>query len=297
MGEIAALLTSLCWSLTSVQFTLAGRRLGSGVVNRIRLVLAALFLASVHLLLYGQPLPLDAEPFRWGWLGLSGTVGLVLGDASLFQSFVLIGPRRGMLLMTLAPVISTLLAWGWLGETLLPVEIGAIFLTVGGIAWVVSERQPEAEAGIESQGRYGVGVLFGAGGALGQALGLVLAKQGLVGEFPSLSAALIRMVTAVVVIWAFTLVQGRVKAVWRALGDRKALVPVVGGALTGPFAGVWLSMVAVQQAPVGIASTLMAMSPIMLIPLSYWVFHERISLRAVAGTAVALVGATIILLT
>jgi drug/metabolite transporter (DMT)-like permease len=297
MGEIAALLTSFCWSLTSVQFTLAGRRVGSGVVNRVRLVLAALFLASAHLLLYGQLLPLDAEPFRWGWLGLSGTVGLVLGDASLFQSFVLIGPRRGMLLMTLVPVISTLLAWGWLGEILLPIEIGAILLTVGGIAWVVLERQPEAETGIEGQGRYGLGVLFGAGGALGQALGLVLAKQGLVDDFPSLSAALIRMVAAVVVIWAFTLVQGRVKAVWRGLGDRKALASIVGGALTGPFAGVWLSMVAVQHAPVGIASTLMAMSPIMLMPLSHWVFRERVSLRAVAGTAVAIVGATVIFLT
>jgi drug/metabolite transporter (DMT)-like permease len=297
MGEVAALLTSLCWSLTSVQFTLAGRRLGSGVVNRIRLVLATLFLASVHLLLYGQPLPLDAEPFRWGWLGLSGTAGLVLGDASLFQSFVLIGPHRGALLMTLVPVISTLLAWGWLGETLLPGEILAMLLAVGGIAWVVSERQPESKAGIESPGRYGMGVLLGAGGALGQALGLVLAKQGLVGDFPSLSAALIRMVTAAVVIWAFTLVQGRVKAVWRTLGDTKALVPLVGGALTGPFLGVWLSMVAVQHAPVGIASTLMAMSPIMLIPLSSRVFRERVSLRAVAGTAVALVGASIIFLT
>jgi drug/metabolite transporter (DMT)-like permease len=297
MGEIAALLTSLCWSLTSVQFTLAGRRLGSGVVNRIRLVLAALFLAAVHLLLYGKLLPLDAEPFRWGWLGLSGTAGLVLGDASLFQSFVLIGPRRGALLMTLVPVISTLLAWGWLGETLSLIEIGAMFLAIGGIAWVVSERQLETEGRTEGPGRYGVGILLGAGGALGQASGLVLAKQGLVGDFPSLSAALIRMVTAVVVIWAFTLVQGRVKAVLGALGDRKALGHVVGGALTGPFAGVWLSMVAVQHAPVGVASTLMAMSPIMLIPLSYWVFRERVGLRAVAGTAVALVGAAVIFLT
>jgi drug/metabolite transporter (DMT)-like permease len=230
-------------------------------------------------------------------LGLSGTAGLVLGDASLFQSFVLIGPRRGALLMTLVPVISTLLAWGWLGETLLPIEILAMFLAIGGIAWVVSERQPEAELTAEGQGRYGVGILLGAGGALGQALGLVLSKQGLVGDFPSLSAALIRMVTAAVVIWAFTLARGRVEAVWRALGDRRALVPVVGGALTGPFIGVWLSMVAVQRAPVGIVSTLMAMSPIMLIPLSYWVFRERVSLRAVAGTAVALVGAAIIFLT
>ena len=297
MGEIAALATSFFWSFTSIQFTLAGQRIGSEVVNRARLVLAMLYLSLAHLLLYGELWPIHAEPFRWGWLGLSGTIGLALGDACLFQAFLLIGTRRAMLLMTLAPVISTLVAWGWLGETLHPAEIGAVLLAVGGIAWVVSERQQTQGASVESKRQYALGVLLGLGGALGQALGLVTAKQGLAGDFPSLSATLIRMVVATGVIWLLTLARGQVRATWPALGDKKARLFLVGGALTGPFIGVWLSMVAVQHAHVGIASTLMALSPIILIPLGHWIFHEQISRRSVAGTVVALAGATIIFLT
>jgi drug/metabolite transporter (DMT)-like permease len=296
MGEIAALAVSFCWSFTSIQFTLAGQRVGSEVVNRTRLVLAVLYLSLAHLLLQGELWPIHAEPFRWGWLGLSGTMGLVLGDSCLFQAFLLIGTRRAMLLVTLIPIINTLVAWGWLGETLHPAEIGALLLTVGGIAWVVLERQQE-EASVKSKKQYALGVLLGLIGASGGALGLVVAKQGLTGDFPSLSAALIRMVVATGVIWLLTLARGQVRATWPALRDKKARLFIARGALTGPFIGVWLSMVAVQRAHVGIASTLMVLSPIILIPLARWVFHEQISPRAVAGTVVALAGATIIFLT
>jgi drug/metabolite transporter (DMT)-like permease len=297
MGEIAALATSFCWSLTSIQFTLAGQRIGSGVVNRTRLVLAVLYLSLAHLLLQGELWPVHAEPFRWGWLGLSGTIGLVLGDGCLFQAFLLIGTRRAMLLMTLAPIIGTLLAWGWLGETLHPAEMGAVLLTMGGIAWVVSERQSPQGTSVESARQYALGVLLGLGGALGQALGLVIAKQGLAGDFPSLSATLIRMVVATGVIWLLTLARGQVGATWPALRDKRARLFTAGGALTGPFVGVWLSMVAIQYTHVGIASTLMVLSPIIVIPLGHWVFHERISPRSVVGTVVALAGAAIIFLT
>jgi drug/metabolite transporter (DMT)-like permease len=297
MGEIAALATSFCWSLTSIQFTLAGQRVGSGVVNRTRLVLAMVYLSLAHLLLYGELWPIHAEPFRWGWLGLSATTGLVLGDACLFRAFLLIGTRRAVLLSTLVPVISALVAWGWLGETLNLAEMGAVLLTVGGVAWVVSERQPEQEGSVVSKRQYALGVLLGLGFALGQALGLVIAKQGLIGDFPPLSAALIRMIVATGVIWLFTLAAGRVRATWPALRDKKARLFIAGGALTGPFVGVWLSMVAVQHTHVGIASTLMALSPIILIPLGHWIFREQISPRSVAGTVVALVGATILFLT
>ncbi len=295
MGEMAALATSFFWSLTSIQFTLAGRRIGSQAVNRLRLVLALCYLSLAHWLLYGEVWPLHAEPFRWGWLGLSGAVGLVLGDASLFQAFVLIGPRRAMLLMTLVPVISALLAWGWLGETLQWVEIGAVLLTVGGVAWVVSERWTAQQAASGGEKSYALGVLLGLGGAVGQSLGLVASKQGLVGNFPSLSATLIRMLVATALIWLLALLRGQAGATLRALQDKKSGLSVAGGALTGPFLGVWLSMVAVQNAQVGIASALMALSPIVLIPLERWIFHEQITPRAVVGTVVALAGATLIL--
>jgi drug/metabolite transporter (DMT)-like permease len=299
MGEIAALATSFFWSFTSIQFALASQRIGSGAVNRIRLVLAMLCLSLTHLLLQGALWPIHAEPFRWGWLGLSATLGLVLGDACLFQAFVLIGPRRAMLLMTLVPVISALVAWGWLGEALRWVEIGAVLLTVSGIAWVIAEGQsnPARETPLEDKRKYALGVLLSIGAALGQALGLVTSKQGLSDDFPALSATLMRMIAASIVIWLLALVRGQVGETLQALRDRKAWQFVVGGSLTGPFIGVWLSMVAVQHAHVGIASTLMSLAPILLIPLGYWFFRDRISPRSIAGTIVALTGAAIIFLT
>jgi drug/metabolite transporter (DMT)-like permease len=296
MGELAALVTSLFWSFTSIQFTLAGRRIGSRAVNRLRLVLAVFFLSVIHLLLNGELWPIHAELFRWEWLGLSGIIGLVLGDGALFQAFVLIGPRRSMLMMTSVPVISTLLAWIWLGEVLQPVQIGAILLTVAGIAWVVSERRSVQAESIDDRKQYVVGVLLGLAGALGQALGLVMSRQGLVGDFPPLSAALMRMLVATVVIWAVALVRRQVGSAGRVWEDKKALLFLIGGTVVGPVTGMWLSMVAVQQAEVGIASTLMAMSPIILIPLEGWLFKEKVSMRAVVGTAVALAGAAIIFL-
>jgi drug/metabolite transporter (DMT)-like permease len=283
--------------LTSIQFTLAGQRVGSGVVNRTRLILAVLYLSLAHLLLYGELWPTHAEPFRWGWLGLSATIGLVLGDSCLFQAFLLIGTRRAVLVTTLGPVISALLAWGLLGETLQLAEMGAVLLTVGGTAWVVLERQQGQGTSVESKRQYALGVLLSFGGALGNALGLVLSKQGLAGDFSSLSAALIRMVVATGVIWLFTLARGKVGATWHALKDKRSGLFITGGALTGPFVGVWFSMVAVQHAHVGIASTLMSLSPIIIIPLARWVFREQVSPRAVAGTVVALAGAAIIFLT
>ncbi len=294
MGELAAIFTSLLWSFTSVQFTLAGRRIGSAAVNRLRLVLAVIFLSIVHTFVYGSPWPVDAELFRWGWLGLSGVIGLVLGDAALFQAFVLIGPRRSMLLMTLVPVISVLLAWVWLGEVLVLPQLLAIVVTVAGVAWVVAERSPTAAPGpISTQDSQAnlKGILLGLGGAVGQAVGLVMAKQGLVDNFPSLSATLMRMVVALVVIWLFTLIQGKLRTTVGALKDRRAGLFLLGGAVTGPFLGVWMSMIAVQNAQVGIASTLMSLTPIMLIPLAWWIFKDRITLRSLLGTVIALAGA------
>ena len=200
LGEIAALGTSVCWTFTSIFFTLSGRRVGSVIVNQARLLLAVLLLAATHLLVLGSWLPNQADPYRWFWLGMSGVIGLALGDGFLFQAFVMIGPRRSMLLMALVPIMSTLSAWLFLGETLSTVEIVAIGLTVGGVAWVVSER--EANDVRVDRRHYWLGVSAGLGGALGQALGLVASKKGMVGGFSPLSATLMRMLVAMAVIVA-----------------------------------------------------------------------------------------------
>lgn len=300
MGELAALATSVLWTFTSIQFTLAGRRVTSPVVNRARLAAAVAYLSLAHLIITGQLWPLAAEPWRWLWLGLSGIVGLVLGDAALFQAYVQIGPRRTQLVMTSVPVITTAVAWLFWDERLLPAQLAAMAVTIGGIAWVVSEpRAANAARGFPGDAdrrTYRLGLILALGAALGQAFGLLLAKRGLAGNFAPLSATMIRMLVAAAVIWLLAGVQGRVRITWQRLHDRRALLLIAGGALVGPFLGVWMSMIAVQNAPVGIASTLMALPPILLIPLSAWIFGERVTGRAVVGTVVALLGAASIFL-
>jgi drug/metabolite transporter (DMT)-like permease len=289
-GELAALSTAVLWSATAVFFTLAGREVGSVVVNRARLLVALAFLLLTHWLTFGQPLPLEADPSRWGWLALSGVVGLVLGDSFLFQAYIWVGPRLGMLMMSLAPVISALLAYGFLGESLVARQWFAIFLTVGGIAAVVLDRERPAMAGGQSRD-YRRGILFGVGAAAGQAAGLVLAKQGLGGSFPALSGNVMRMTAAALFIWGFTVLIGRAGSTFRTLREhRVSWLPILGGAATGPFLGVWLSLTAVQLTQVGIASTLMSLSPILLLPIGHLLFKEKIGPQAVVGTLIAIVG-------
>ena len=295
MGEIAALATSVLWSFTSIQFTLAGRRIGSEAVNRLRLLLAVGLLLLIHLALYGRLWPSDATLDRWAWLGLSGIVGLVAGDGCLFQAFLLIGPRRSMLLMTLSPVFSALLAWVCFGETLFWFEIVAVIVTVGGVAWVVSDTPSSQTAPVDRR-QVVLGVLFGLGGAVGQSVGLILSKQGMAGGFAPLSTTLIRLVVAAVAIWLLALLRGQVGGARRALQDRRSWAFLAGGVVTGPVLGVFLSMVAVQRAHVGIAATLMSLSPIMLLLLARWFLAEKVTSRAVSGTIVALAGATALLM-
>jgi drug/metabolite transporter (DMT)-like permease len=301
-GHLAALATSACWSGSSVFFTLSGRLVGAVAVNRLRLILAVLFVMITHCLLQGQLLPLDAEPFRWGWLALSGLLGYVIGDSFLFQAYVLIGPRLGMLLMSTHPVFGTILAWALLNEQLSGLELLGIALSVSGVALVVSDRQNGPASGDQAAPRvdrrtYILGILCGLGAAFGQASGLLASKLGLVDGFPAISGNLIRLLAAMAAIWIITAVRREVRAtVTRLRANPRAVRYVFGGAAVGPFLGVWLSLVAVQLAPLGVASTLMALSPIFLLPVGRVLFRERIGVRAVLGTGVAIVGAAILFL-
>ena len=295
IGEVAALLTAFCWSFNSVVFTLAGRRVGSVTVNALRLWIAVPALLLVHGLLFGTPFPFAIEPARLLWLGASGVVGFVVGDAMLFESFLLIGPRLAMLLALLVPVFGAALAWVFLGETLQPLEIAAILLTIGGIAWVVAEGNAGGAA--PPARHYGRGIWLAIGGAVGQAVGLLFSRQGLAGGYSAISATLVRVSVAAVVLALAGLARGTLRRHLAGLKDRKALLEITAGALTGPALGVILSLVAIAHASIGVASTLMSLTPVLLLPVSHFLFRERISPRAIAGTMAALMGVVLLFLT
>ena len=293
-GEIAALSTALCWAFGSTLFTLGGKRIGSANVNRGRLVVAAIFLSVMHLVLTGSPVPINASPDRWFWLGLSGIVGFIIGDGMLFEAFVIMGPRLSMLMMSLVPIMSAILAWIFLREPLDTLEIFAIAITVSGICWVVADKRNDGSP-IKGK-KLAIGIICGIGGALGQTVGLVLSKKGLSGGFPALSGNLIRVICAVLILWLITALSGRVKATLESYRDGKAFLALSAGAFFGPFVGVWLSLISIKYARLGIATTLMSTTPIFLLPITRIVFGERITKGAVFGTIIAVTGVAILLL-
>jgi drug/metabolite transporter (DMT)-like permease len=297
LGQFAGVLTAFCWSFSSIFFTMSGRLVGSPIVNRTRLVFALIMIGAAHWITQGELLPIDAGLSHWGWMGLSGIIGFVLGDASLFQAFVMIGPRLSMLIMALNPVTGAVMAWVLLGENLAAIEIFGIMLAISGVVWVVADRTNGKTLPDAAPRTYVIGVLFALGGALGQSAGFIASKEGLQGDFSALSGNLMRLLVSTLVIWSWTALRGDARlGVERLRVQPRALRFIFGGALAGPFIGVWFSLIAVQHAPVGIASTLTSLTPIMLIPLSRIVFKEAITWRAVGGTLLAITGTAILFL-
>jgi drug/metabolite transporter (DMT)-like permease len=298
MGEIAAILTAVCWGLSSIFFTSTSKKVGPVPVNRVRLLFAVPLIGVTHLVLTGQLLPLQAEPYRWLWFGLSGICGLVLGDTLLFTSYSLIGNRLGTLMMSTVPVISSLGAFFFLGETLDPRSFLGIIICVFGIGLVVMDRRiGNGNGSSPEKRRFWLGILAGFGGAIGQAGGLVLAKQGLGGDFPTISGTLIRMLVAMLFIWAITIFMRQARqTLQKVFTSYKVVLNIFAGSFVGPFIGVWLSQIAIQNTYVGIASTLMALTPVFLLPVAKWYYKEDISSQAVFGTVIALVGVAIIFL-
>lgn len=291
-GELAALGTACCWAIGSLFFDAAGRRIGPINVNRIRIPAAALLLALVLWISTGRLLPPEITMPALGWLSLSGIIGLVVGDACFFTSLVILGPQRATLIMSATPVITALIAWPLLGETLGLFALGGITITVAGITWVSAARRGSST--VTRSGSLFKGALWGLGGAAGQAVGLVLAKIGMGAHISPLTATFYRMVAAAGFIWLITICSGRVRSTCTAIRNPKGLLFSLGGALVGPFIGVWLSLIAVKLTAAGIAATIMATVPVLVIPLIIITHRERPSARVLWGSILTVVGVALL---
>lgn len=294
LGELAGIGTSLCFSIGPTFFTLAGRKIGSVNVNRIRLILAVLVLTSIHYLAYGQLVPLNANSNQWAWLSISGLIGLTLGDAALFQALVLIGPRITLLVFSIAPIIGILFGWVFFKESLGFIQLLGILITLVGVSWVVIKRDKNEQTDSKINR---MGLLYAFLGAMGQALGLFSAKMGLTEGLPPLSGQVIRMVAGMSFIWLWTFITQKARPTVNALRENPAALKyLLIATLVGPVVGVWFSMVSVQSTELGIASTLQALPPIFMIPISIVFFKEKIGWQAILATFVSITGIAIIFL-
>ncbi len=291
-GELAALATAVCWTITALAFESAGRRIGALSLNLIRLVLGFTMLSLYTWVARGLVLPLDATPSAWLWLSVSGIVGFTIGDLCLFRAFVLIGSRLSMLIMALVPPMTAVLGWLIMGELLTAIELGGMALAIVGVVWVVAERQPAASDGTSTRRPPG-GVLLAVAGALGQAFGLVLSKLGM-GSYDPFAATQIRAIAGIAGFVVVFTVIGWWPRVASAIHDRAAIARTGLGAFFGPFLGVSFSLMAVQLTEAGVAATLMSLTPIMIIVPSALFFGDRITARSVVGAAVAVAGCALL---
>ncbi len=290
LGEIAALFTSLCWALSALAYTISGRQIGSQVVNQIRVLLAFFALLIINWVLLGQPIPLHAGFMRWMWLLLSGVVGLAIADTFLFRTYLLLGPRLGLLLLSLAPIFSALIAWVVWRETLNLLQIAGIIITLAGIGWVVLQRR-QVQMGDAPPELSKKGILFGIIAALGQAGGLILSRLGMEEDFSPFAGTLIRMIAGLVFLWGTAIFRKQaVHALKTTLQHPVALRWVIFGTFFGPVIGIAASLLALQHAKMGIASTIMALPPVFMLPISRYVFKERLGWKSIIGTVVAMAG-------
>jgi len=298
LGEYAALLTAIFWTITAIAFESAGKKVGSLSTNLIRLFLAFIFIGIYGQVTRGSFIPFDASAHQWMWLSLSGFVGFVIGDLLLFEAYVVIGSRISMLIMSLTPPITAFFGWLLMDEVLTPQNMLGMFLTLLGIMLVVLDRKPK-DKNVDNKTINGknkiklsypiVGILLAFGGAVGQGAGLVLSKFGMQ-DFDPFAATQIRVITGFVGFTILFVFMKRWKKVIAAVKNKNAMTRLSIGAFFGPFLGVSFSLLSVKHTTTGVASTIMAIVPVLIIPPAVIFFKEKITLKEIIGSLIAVGG-------
>ncbi len=301
LGELISLAVAVSWTFTAWFADKASRLVGAMVTNVLRLVLATLFLGILLWFTIGHPYPVYADRDTWFWLGLSALVGYVFGDYCLFNSYVHIGPRFGQLFMTLAPPMAAIAGWFLLGETLSWKSVLAMVVTLCGIAISILSRDSGKHFKLDLPLK---GILLGIGAGVGQGVGLVLSKIGMLryaealpADAPATMEGMLpfasTMLRAIVGGLGFLVILGLQKdfsKLGSAIKDPVAMKYASIITLFGPAVGVSLSLMAVRYANAGIASTLMALTPVIILVPEVLINKKKLLLKEIIGLAVSITG-------
>ena len=290
IGQLFALLTAFCWAQNSVFYSIAGKRVSSRTVTNIRLWIALPAVLIVHFFFTGTLLPQFSFTGPLVILALSGFVGFFIADVLIFHGFVAIGPGRTLLIMTLSPILSAVLSFFFLNESLQPVQIAGMLVTIAGILIVIYH-----ENRIEKIGKTAFkGIIIALLGTIAQAAAMVLSKAGMSDGIHPVSANVIRITFGFLGLVIYTLFRGEFLNDFKKMKDLNALSLIAVSALIGPVLGIILTLYALQLAPVGIVTTLTQISPIILLPIEAVFLGRKITGWILTGTLVAVAGAVLL---
>ena len=289
-GEISALATAVLWAFTSLVFAKASLKVGSVLVNISRLVIAEILIIITVFVNHSIFNPSSEQLWL---LIISGIVGLVIGDGGLFKAFETTGPRIGMLFLSLAPAISSIIAYFYLGEVMSYMAILGAIITLGGILLVVLTEHNQGD------GKYKItpmGLFYCTMGAVGQGFGLVAAKKAnMLGALDPFVVTGIRIFAAIVVMLPFILIFKKLKNPFKSFAQNKeALKFTLIGSIIGPYISITLSFIAISLTQIGVATTLMATTPIVMLPLSHYVMKEKLNKYAIIGSIITVLGVALL---
>ena len=291
IGEFSALTAAILWASISIVFTAVAFKIGVVQLNIDRMIFASIFL-FITIAVFSIDYRINSEQLMY--LTISGFIGLVLGDSFLFKSFQEIGPRLTMLVYSINPAIAAILAYFYLGERMEMLGIIGVLVALTGIMLVVLEK-PTATAKFRITRK---GIIFGLLGATGQAVGLIFAKAAYSsGDIHSLTATFVRIASAADLMLPLGILlkkyKNPIKLYYR---ERQTFRKVILGSILGPYLGISLSFVALTNTKIGIAATLMSTVPVIMLPLSWYFYKEKLSFISIAGAFITVAGIAMLFL-
>jgi len=304
IGILFALLTTLSWSICIFPFTQAARRLGINPLNNFRLILATIIIGTIACLISFSEFTIifsGAYFSTWIWLGISGVVGLTIGDYFAFAMYRVLGARIGSVLTTFAPAAALLLGAIIIDERISLIGIFGIIITITGVNFVSLGKKEREKIPDHGHGSITYGIITGILAALCQGAGLVLAKKGMLAHdmvpLNPVHATFIRLIAASSSLLIFTLLSGKIKEVINPIIHNKndGVKYAITGTVFGPVAGVCLSLFTVYFIEPSVAQTIFSLVPAIAFIISVMFFKEKITKRSMAGLVVAICGVIILI--
>lgn len=288
IGELSALGASLVWAVAGVLTEDAARRANATDLNLFVKASGYLMITLITVLLGNSFFPMGVSGASWLWLVLSGIFGFALGDSYLFKAYHLIGVKIALLIFSLAPAITAILSWIFFAETLTRFNILGMLLVLSGIVLVILEGG-SAKVRLRFPLR---GILAALMAAVGQSLGVLLSKQGMA-NYNIFTVTQVRLIGGILALGIMVFLR-RSESNFGVFKDAKLSAMTLFNSFLGTVIGVSLSMIAIANTKAAIASTLMAVSPIMVIPVTVFFLRQKMELREVAGAAISVIGIAVL---
>ncbi len=290
VGESAALSAAVVWAIATWIYGQFSHQFTALQLNLIKGTIAGTLMVLTLLILGDLPDLFSLQLNHFAILAISGVIGIAIGDSAYFAALKRIGANKTLLLESLAPPLSGVLALVVLGTSIPMLSWVGVVVTTCAVTYVVFEPHVKGQSNYQ-------GILYGLLASVCQATGVVVSHYALVaGDVNPLAGALVRLSVGSFAVWIglrwleskplANLYKG-----WVSMAGCQQLL-LICAIVIGTFLALWLQQIALKFASPAVAQTLIATSPIFILVL-YIIRGEKITLKQGLGTVFAVLGVSL----